>query len=530
MPDTTPCPACGTENPSDAGRCQVCDYDLRVQQSPPKAGLLKCARCGSQVTNSAPFCQVCGLRFSERLPRPATGSLNVRAIFGPDAYGDDAPVRQPLREHTELAPSARQDNGPGGARSIGVAQRFEAPAAPMRRRAPRPQRTPLGTPAPGPQTGGVPTSRPNRTGPNPIQKPSPPPPTSGLHGSGSSSSGAPSSSPNPDSQPRTRRRSAPRPRPNYAGFDAGDSGTSPALPVGGLQEPSYTSPPPSPGDSFSGTPRPRGRHSAHPEPAAEGLGAGPFSTRSSYSGQVGTDFPVSHESPSSGPSVEAPAWGQPRAQAQSRLVLVGRDGLEGESFPIPAHGVEIGRQGGIAFPSDPFVSPRHAHLSLVEGGVHLTDLGSRNGVYVRLTEPAPVYPGDLFLLGNQLLRLDRLDQSWAETPLDNYEVRGFGSPVKPPWAVLVRICVGEIVDDRYHLRGNEMIIGREDGEIVFPSDAFLSRQHARVRMAVHDQSMTVMLEDLGSANGTYLRTRGPATVPFGGMFRVGDQIFRVRND
>jgi pSer/pThr/pTyr-binding forkhead associated (FHA) protein len=225
------------------------------------------------------------------------------------------------------------------------------------------------------------------------------------------------------------------------------------------------------------------------------------------------------------------AWGAPQQPTSSmRLVLVGRDGREGEAFPIPVAGIEIGREGAIAFPSDPFVSPQHAKLTPIDGGVHLADLGSRNGVYLRLTEPTPVYPGDLFLLGNQLLRLDRLEAPWQEQPLDPNGVRGFGSPVKPPWAVLVRICVGDIEDDRYHLRGTEMTIGREQGEIVFPSDGFLSRAHARVRMDVHDNAMTVMLEDLGSANGTYLRIRGAMNVPYGAMFRIGDQIFRLRHD
>lgn len=213
-----------------------------------------------------------------------------------------------------------------------------------------------------------------------------------------------------------------------------------------------------------------------------------------------------------------------------RLVLVGRDGREGESFPLPLQGIEIGRQGGIAFASDPFVSPHHAKVTPIDGGVHLADLGSRNGVYLRVTEPTPVYPGDHFLLGNQLLRLDRLDTPWQEQPLDEHQVRGFGTPVKPPWAALTRVCVGEIEDDRYHLRGTHMTIGREQGEIVFPSDGFLSRAHARVRMDVHDNAMTVMLEDLGSANGTYLRVRGAVNIPHGSMFRVGDQIFRLRHE
>ena len=40
--------------------------------------------------------------------------------------------------------------------------------------------------------------------------------------------------------------------------------------------------------------------------------------------------------------------------------------------------------------------------------------------------------------------------------------------------------------------------------------------------------MSVVLEDLDSANGTYLRLRGQAALEPGSMFRVGDQIFRVK--
>jgi pSer/pThr/pTyr-binding forkhead associated (FHA) protein len=224
------------------------------------------------------------------------------------------------------------------------------------------------------------------------------------------------------------------------------------------------------------------------------------------------------------------SWGSPAPRAALRLVLVDRDGQEGESFPLPPQGAEIGRHGAIAFPSDPFVSPQHAKITPVEGGVQLADLGSRNGVYLRVSEPVAVYPGDYFLLGNQLLRLDRLETAWREQPPDAHDVRGFGTPAKPPWAVLVRMCVGEIDDDRFHLRGTTITIGREAGEIVFPNDGYLSRAHARVRMDVQDNAMTVMLEDLDSANGTYLRIRGAVNVPYGGMFRVGDQIFRLRNN
>lgn len=519
MPDKIPCPACGTENPLSALQCQVCDYDL-VAASPADAARAasRCPRCGSQVAGGAAFCPVCGQSMADRFPRPPTAALNVRKLFGDPS---DAPrPRGHVRERTEMAPSAAAYGNP-------YANQQAKPAA-----------------------GPLPAVAPH-VAPTPAQHAAVPQPNAPQGGSTRESSDA------------RRRRPAPRPQPHYAGFDPSDSGRGeprpgtqppsgapPAIPPNSLTlmpgmtgAPSvaaaapYMQPQPSPptsagpmtmyGGSFAmppsepdpsaststgNAPQPRQRPRAHAEPVARRTGA-PGAAQA---------MPAAH----------VPSWGSPQPAAgpgRTRLVLVGRDGQEGETFAVPAQGLEIGRHADLRFPADPFVSPRHCRVTLVEGGgVLLLDLDSRNGVYSRLREGVPVYPGDFFLLGNQLLRLDRAEPK-QEKP-GEHDVRGFGTPAKPAWAVLTRMCVGEIEDDRYHLRGTEMIIGREDGDIVFPQDGFLSRQHARVRMDVRDNSMTVVLEDLDSANGTYLRIRRTATVLAGGMFRVGDQIFRVRAD
>jgi pSer/pThr/pTyr-binding forkhead associated (FHA) protein len=213
------------------------------------------------------------------------------------------------------------------------------------------------------------------------------------------------------------------------------------------------------------------------------------------------------------------------------MVLVGRDGSEGQSFPLTGSQLHIGRnQGEIQFGQDHFVSPLHARLIPVSGGVQVVDLGSRNGVYVRIATAEPVYPGDLFLLGHQLLRLENLPPRVDESATDAEGVRGFGTPLEPAWGRISLVGVGDAVADSYCLRGAQVVFGRESGDVLFPNDAFLSRQHARIRMELRDGSMSVMLEDLRSANGTYLRMRGQAVLHPGDMFRVGDQILRVRND
>lgn len=237
------------------------------------------------------------------------------------------------------------------------------------------------------------------------------------------------------------------------------------------------------------------------------------------------------------PAPQPGGWGAPATPAavataasieQLTIALVRRDGSEGESREISAEPFHIGRTDGqMRFGDDSFVSPRHCRLQVADGKLYVTDLESRNGVYVRLSGSEPVYPGDHFLLGNRLLRLDNVPAQGDEE-VDGDGVRGFGTPLDPAWGRLVLIGVGNRDTDTYDLRGSQVVFGRESGDVLFPRDSFLSRQHARLRMELRGGAMSVVLEDLDSANGTYLRLRGQAALEPGSMFRVGDQIFRVK--
>lgn len=67
----------------------------------------------------------------------------------------------------------------------------------------------------------------------------------------------------------------------------------------------------------------------------------------------------------------------------------------------------IGREGNdINFPDDPFISGRHAELKLAAGALSVTDLGSRNGTFVRVSGEQVLRHGDYVFLGQQLLRVE----------------------------------------------------------------------------------------------------------------------------
>jgi len=98
--------------------------------------------------------------------------------------------------------------------------------------------------------------------------------------------------------------------------------------------------------------------------------------------------------------------GAPSKGYIGRIALViGRDET-GNAFPIPEIGVHLGRErGDILFPEDGYVSGLHCRLSWDGQRLFLTDLGSSNGTFLRLTSEVEIRGGDVLLMGQQLFRI-----------------------------------------------------------------------------------------------------------------------------
>ena len=101
-------------------------------------------------------------------------------------------------------------------------------------------------------------------------------------------------------------------------------------------------------------------------------------------------------------------WGSVDPGYRIRIVQLLEDGGTGESFPLRAGENAVGREAGaVCFPLDRYVSARHARLDVSDSTVWVTDLGSSNGTFVRITEPTTLGAGDQVFIGMQLLRIDR---------------------------------------------------------------------------------------------------------------------------
>src|SRR5205807_8946 len=67
-------------------------------------------------------------------------------------------------------------------------------------------------------------------------------------------------------------------------------------------------------------------------------------------------------------------------------------------------------------------------------------------------------------------------------------------------------------------------IGRQDGDIRFPDDVFLSPLHAKISC----EQDALVVRDLGSRNGTWVFLEAPHRLLDGDLLLIGSQVIRFR--
>jgi pSer/pThr/pTyr-binding forkhead associated (FHA) protein len=221
-----------------------------------------------------------------------------------------------------------------------------------------------------------------------------------------------------------------------------------------------------------------------------------------------------------GPHVAYPVSPAP-PPARFRLVTRRTDGAPGATFPLARDEVLCGRtEGDVRLAHDTAVSPRHARFTHAAGVLHVEDLGSVNGTFLRLRAPRAIRIGDELRLGRQLLRLEPLRRP---PRADERGVRPWGTRDTGCRYRLSQLIEGGGLGDVFALRDGENGVGREAGEVTFPADRYVSARHARID--VDGDAITVA--DLDSANGTFVKIAGRAELASGDELLVGGQLLRV---
>jgi len=214
------------------------------------------------------------------------------------------------------------------------------------------------------------------------------------------------------------------------------------------------------------------------------------------------------------------------------------DGKEtGELFRIRRDQFMIGRtEGDFQLPHDEAVSSRHVAITRQKIGgerrVAVTDLQSRNGLYVRASK-APLPDGAEFLIGRGHYRIEIVrdcvpataDMQMGSAPQPFSTRLLEGNPV--PGSVILSEIVNGRAETKIRLDNRRYMIGRDErSDITRPGDEFTAGQHA---LLTRSDKGTWVIENQKTLNGIWLKM-SQVIVGEGKSceFRIGEQRFRLK--
>lgn len=245
-----------------------------------------------------------------------------------------------------------------------------------------------------------------------------------------------------------------------------------------------------------------------------------------FCGQCGTRMDAAE------PARAAPGQGTGRTMffsgvqppGRAKLILIRGDSSDGVSYQLNGTEHVVGRtEGAILFPEDTLVSPRHANFIYRDNRLFVRDEESINGVFLRIKQPAPLVPGALFLIGEQLLTVEACAPDLGPQP-DAEGTYFYASPRRASKMKLIQKLRGGETGIIVRARGDALTIGREGNDVNFPDDPFISGRHAEVSI---DADGRFTLTDLGSKNGTFVRIEEEVLLTHGDYVFVGQQLLRV---
>ena len=207
---------------------------------------------------------------------------------------------------------------------------------------------------------------------------------------------------------------------------------------------------------------------------------------------------------SEGPPPESMVSERQAEADQAFLVRMISGNVEENQYRIKTNGItSIGRKDcDITLADDTLLSDIHASISHGPEGYFLRDDGSKNGVFLM----APVgrfletTPGSIVRAGRQFLVFNK---SNGDYQFIHYDQAG-----------------KEL--QRYDIPNKTILLGRDAPDIILDAkDMTLSGRH--LALSVKDDK--ILVKDLKSVNGTYLKIQNSRKLEDGDRFRVGRQVF-----
>ena len=221
------------------------------------------------------------------------------------------------------------------------------------------------------------------------------------------------------------------------------------------------------------------------------------------------------------PAADAAPAGAAAQPSGVVLTALRADGTEAGTYALPVGIITVGRDLGAIFAGDSYLSPRHATFTPRGGKLFVRDEGSLNGVYKKLRRDEPILlnPGDIFRIGQEIIRFEKL----TPAPPTADGVERLGSPAKGYIGRIALIIGRDVVGNAFPMPETGIHLGRERGDVLFPEDGYVSGLHCRIA----PQGGQILLTDLGSSNGSFVRLGAETEVVNGDVLLMGQQLFRV---
>lgn len=175
----------------------------------------------------------------------------------------------------------------------------------------------------------------------------------------------------------------------------------------------------------------------------------------------------------------------------------------------------IGAAGEISLPGEAFCHPREATLKYREGRLFVERLEGFNGVFLRIQKPVVMGFGEEFIVGDQLLRVE--ENPVSDDAPDPDPTYFYSSPRWPSSFRVVQILAGGARGACLVARGSTLQVGSAIGDLILSGDPLVDAQHC----LVEEQASSILLTDLESRNGVFVRTRGRQELVNGDEIVIG---------
>jgi hypothetical protein len=219
--------------------------------------------------------------------------------------------------------------------------------------------------------------------------------------------------------------------------------------------------------------------------------------------------------PAAKPHAAPTAAAKPAAKGHFRLHVLRSLTGGPERYDPPGTEALVGAAGAINLPGERFCHPEEALISFRDGRLWLEDLEGGNGVFLRIRSPVELDMLDEFVVGDQLLRIQK--NPVPDDGPDPDPTYFYSSPKWPSSFRVTQVFEGGADGCSVVARGNTLQIGSAVGDLVFPDDPLVAEQHC----LIEEQAGSMVLTDLGTRTGVFVRIRGEQELAHGDELLIG---------